>query len=157
MAERCVGFVIVGEVITVVDAEMPDDGVEPLTILADDTWKLQKGERASAYSVLHQRCADYLRENGVETVVVKASALPTGAAKLGLLKSAEVRGVIIAAAASVCNVEVVPKAVISRTYGERKVDEYLQDDSFWGEQTQGGKLRKTSREAAMLVVAARKR
>jgi hypothetical protein len=156
MAKRCV--VIVGEVVTVVDAEIPDDTAESLTIVADSTWKLQEGEKAPAYAVLHQRCADYLRENGVGSVVVKASALPTsGAPKLGLLTSAEVRGVVIAAAASVCEVRVVSKAVISRTYGERKVDEYVQDDDFWDEQTQGGRLRKTSREAAMLVIAARNR
>jgi hypothetical protein len=89
---------------------------------------------------------------------VKASALPTsGAPKLSLLTSAEVRGVVIAATASVCDVRVVSKAVISRTYGERKVDEYLQDDGFWDGQTQGGRLRKTSREAAMLLIAARDR
>jgi hypothetical protein len=155
MAERCVGFVIVGEVVTVVDAEIPDDAGHPITIVADHTWKLQKGERPPAYAVLHQRCADYLRENGVGSVVVKASALPTGAPKLSLLTSAEVRGVVIAAAALVSKVRVVSKAVISRTYGERKVDEYLQDDDFWGEQTDGGMLRKTSREAAMLVIASR--
>lgn len=157
MAERCVGFVIVGEVVTVVDSEIPDDADDPLTIVADDTWRLQNGEKGPAYAVLHQRCADYLHENGVDSVVVKASALPTGAPRLALLTSAEVRGVIIAAAASVCEVKLVPKAVISRTYGERKVDEYLQDDAFWDEQTQGGRLRKTSREAAMLVIAARNR
>jgi hypothetical protein len=157
MAVRCVGFVIVGEVVTVVDTEIPDAADRPLTIVADDTWRLQRGERAPAYAVLHQRCADYLRGNGVGSVVVKASALPTGAARLGLLTSAEVRGVIIAAAASVCGVKMISKAVISRTYGERKVDEYLQDDGFWDERTQGGKLRKTSREAAMLVIAARNR
>ena len=156
--ERCVGFVIVGEVLTVVDVETPDCLDEPLTIVADDTWKLQAGERAEAYTVLHQRCADYLRENGVGSVVVKASALPTnGPPKLSLLTSAELRGVVIAAAASVCPVKVLSKAAISRTYGERKVDEYLQDDGFWGKQTQGGKLRKTSREAAMLLIAARNR
>jgi hypothetical protein len=158
MAKRCVGFIIVGEMVTVVDAEIPDDPSAPLTILADATWKLQDGERAPAYAVLHQRCADYLRENGVGSAVVKASALPTsGAPKLSLLTSAEVRGVVIAATASVCDVRVVSKAVISRTYGERKVDEYLQDDGFWDGQTQGGRLRKTSREAAMLLIAARDR
>jgi hypothetical protein len=158
MAQRCVGFVIVGEMVTVVDAEILDDTDAPLAIVADATWKLQEGERARAYAVLYQRCADYLHENGVGSVVIKASALPTsGAAKLGLLTSAEVRGVVIAAAASVCHVRIVSKAVISRTYGERKVDEYLQDDGFWDDQTQGGKLRKTSREAAMLLIAARDR
>lgn len=155
MGERCVGIVVVGENVTVVDTEIPDDDEDPIVVLADDTWRLQKGDKAPAYAVLHQRCGDYLRENGVEKVIVKASALPTGAARLGLLTSAEVRGLIIAAAGSVCDVRVMSKAVISRTYGERKVDEYLKDDDFWDEQTDGGKLRKTSREAAMLVVAAR--
>lgn len=155
MSERWVGLVVVGENVTVVDTEIPDGDDDPIIVLADDTWRLQKGDKAPAYSVLHQRCADYLRENGVQKVIVKASALPTGAARLGLLTSAEVRGAIIAAAGSVCEVRILSKAVISRTYGERKVDEYLQDDDFWDEQTDGGKLRKTSREAAMLVVAAR--
>src|SRR5437762_1321871 len=76
MAGRSVGLVIVGESVTVVDAELPDDPGEPLTIVADHTWKLQAGQRAPAYAVLHQRCTDYLRENGVGSVVVKASALP---------------------------------------------------------------------------------
>lgn len=156
MFERRVGVVVAGDAITVIAAEMPDDPDEPVIVVADDTWKLQKGDRASAYAVLHQRCHDFLRENGINSVIVKASALPQSAAKLGLLHSAEVRGVIIAAAASVCEVQLISKAVISRTYGKRSVDEYLQDDEFWQEQTCGGKIRKTSREAAMLLVAARK-
>ena len=155
MASRWVGLVVVGEAVTVIDAELPDDIDMPITIIADNTWTLQKGERASSYAVLHQRCADYIRENKIDLAVIKASALPTGAARLGLLTSAEVRGVVIAAAASVCKVKAISKATISRNYGERKVDEYIRDDVFWSEQTQGGKLRKTSREAAMLVIAAR--
>lgn len=158
MVKRCVGFVIVSEAVTVVDAEMPNDSDSPVIIVADSTWKLQKGERAPAYAVLHQRCADYLRENCIDFVIVKASALPTaGPPKLGLLTSAEVRGVVIAAAASRCEVKVISKAMISRTYGERKADEYIRDDDFWHGQTQGGALRKTSREAAMLLIAARHR
>jgi len=155
MSKRCAGIVVVGEVVTVVDAEIPNDANDPIVIVADDTWRLQKGDKGSAYAVLHQRCADYLRENQIKAVVVKASALPTSSAKLGLLSSAEVRGVIIAAAAVVCNVKILSKAIISRTYGDRKVDEYIQDDEFWEAQTQGGKLRKSSREAAMLVIASR--
>lgn len=155
MGERRVAFVVVGEAVTVVMAEMPDDSAKPVTVLGDETWKLQNGEKASSYAVLHQRCHDYLRENKIQSVVIKSSALTLGAVKLGLLHSAEVRGVIIAASASVCEVRLLSKAVISRTYGERKVDEYLQDDEFWSENTQGGNLRKTSREAAMLLVASR--
>ena len=156
MSKRCVGFVISGDTVTVVDASVPSEADKPVTILADDSWRLQKGERSAAYSVLHQRCADYLSENQIGSVVIKASAMPQSGGKLTLLQSAEVRGVIGAASASVCdNVQFLAKGVISRTYGERKVDEYLNDDAFWDQVTEGGKLRKTSREAAMLIVATR--
>lgn len=136
---------------------MPDDKDSPITILSDANWKLHQGDRGEALAVLHQRCADYLHENKIDHVVVKASALPTGSAKLALLASAEVRGVVIAAAASASKVTILPKSLISRTYGDRKVDEYLKDDEFWDEHTEGGKLRKTSREAGMLIIAMRNR
>lgn len=153
MSKRCVGFVVSGDSVTVVDASLPAEVDEPVTIVADDTWKLQKGERAEACRVLHQRCADYVSENHIEKVVIKASAMPQSGGKLTLLQSAEVIG---AASASVCDdVQFLAKGVISRTYGERNVDEYLNDDAFWDKVTEGGKLRKTSREAAMLLVATR--
>ena len=155
MSTRYVGFVVVGDVVTVVDAEVPGGVDDPVTIIADDTWKLQKGDRTEAYHVMYRRCANYLRENGVTRVVVKASALTMGSTKLGHMLSAELRGVIIAAAASESSVQTIAKALISRTYGDRKVDEYLQDDDFWDEKTTGGSLRKNSREAAMVVIAAR--
>lgn len=155
MTARRVGIVVVGETVTLVDAQVPGDAAKPILIEADHSWKLQQDDQPAAYAIIHQRCADYLTEHKVDGVVIKASALPTGACKLGHLRSAETRGVIIAAAASVCAVRVIQKAVISRTYGERKVDEYLNDDAFWAEKTTGGKLRKSSREAAMLLVATR--
>lgn len=40
-------------------------------------------------------------------------------------------------------------------YGERKVDEYLKDNSFWDDQITGAKLKIASREAAMLIIASR--
>ena len=128
---------------------------DPIIILADDTWRLQKGDRGEAYDVMYRRCVNYLKENDVGNVVVKASALSMGSTKLGHLTSAELRGVIIAASASVASVRTSPKALISRTYGDRKVDLYLQDDEFWDKVTTGGALRKNSREAAMIVIAAR--
>ncbi|WP_245942095.1 hypothetical protein [Sphingomonas gilva] len=138
-----------------VDATIPDDD-GPILINADDTWRVQKGDRPAAYNVLHQQCADYVRENGIDSVVVKASAVAgKGSATLGFLLSAEVRGVVLAAAASQCPVKALSKAVISKTYGDRKVDEYVADDAFWAAQTTGGNLRKLSREAAMLLIAAR--
>lgn len=155
MAKRWLGLSASKEGVTYVDVEVPDDD-GPIVVLADDTWKVQKGDRAAAYNVLYQQCADYIRENSIEAVCVKASAVTgKGAAKLGMLESAEVRGVVIAAGASVSTVSQLKKGVISRTYGERKVDEYVADDPFWNAHTTGGKLRKGSREVAMLLIAAR--
>lgn len=155
MAKRWLGLSASKEEVIYVDAEIPDDD-GPLVVLADDTWKVQRGDRAAAYNVLHQQCADYIRENHIDAAIVKASAVTgKGTARVGMLESAEVRGVVIAAAASACPVTQLKKAVISRTYGDRKVDEYVADDSFWKDHTTGGKLRKMSREVAMLLVAAR--
>lgn len=156
MSKRWLGLSVSKDSVTYVDAEIPDDKDDPVHVLADATWKVQKGDRAAAYAVLHQQCVDYLRENQVDLVVVKASAvMGKGTAKLGLLQSAEVRGVIIAAAGSICMVKQLTKSVVSRTYGDRKVDEYVADDSFWDEQTTGGNIRKMSREVVMLLIAAR--
>jgi hypothetical protein len=154
MTKRQVGFLIVGEAVTVVDAQVPADATLPITVLSDTTWSLQKGDRGPALDILHQRCVSYLKENQVDSVVIKASAVPQGAARLALLESAEARGVVIAAAASVCDLKILSKAVISRTYGERKVDDYLRDDEFWIKEAIGLK-RKTSREAALLIIASR--
>jgi hypothetical protein len=155
MPKRWLGMSTSKEAVTVVDAEIPDDD-GPIVIVMDGTWRVQKGNRAAAYSVLHQQCADYVRENDIDAVFVKASAvMGRGSAKLGLLTGAEVRGVVMAAAGALCAVKELSKAVISKTYGDRKVDEYCADDVFWAAQTVGGDLRKLSRETAMLLVAAR--
>jgi hypothetical protein len=156
MPKRWLGLSASKDSVTVVDAEIPDDDGDPVVIVMDDNWKVQTGSRAAAYSVLHQQCADYVRENQVEAVFVKASAvMGRGSAKLGLLTGAEVRGVVMAAAGGLCPTAELSKAVISKTYGDRKVDEYCADDEFWRGKTIGGNLRKLSRETAMLLIAAR--
>jgi hypothetical protein len=99
MTKRWLGLGASKDGVIYVDVQVPDDD-GPIVVVADDNWKIQKGDRSGAYSVLHQQCADYIRENHIQDVVVKASAvMGKGAAKLGMLHSAEVRGVIIAAAA----------------------------------------------------------
>lgn len=155
MSKHRAGVVVVGETVTVVHAEVPDDDGDPIVILSDTSWNLQQGERGPALSVLFSRCQNFCEQNKVEAVIVKASALPQAAVKLAVLESAEVRGVVIAAAASKTKVEILSKAKISKSYGNRKVDEYLKDDTFWSAHITGVKLKRTSREAAMMILASR--
>jgi len=154
LSERWASFLISGDVITVVEANIPADEGAPIELLSDATWKVQKGERPQAYDVLYGRCVNFLRDGNIERAVIKASATAKGIG-LSMLHSAEVRGVIIAAAATAADVTLIQKGLVSRTYGDRNVDDYLADDAFWKAETKGGKLRKTSREAAMYIVATR--
>ena len=50
MTDHYADFALVGEAVTVVGAALPDAVDKPITIIADDTWKRQRGERASAYA-----------------------------------------------------------------------------------------------------------
>lgn len=154
MSERRVGLAVSGSKVTAVDAMVPDTG--PIELQADHTWSLQQGSREDAYHVLYQQVANYLREHGIKRAVLKASAVSArGAMKLAHLESAEARGVVIAAARSVCPVSCVKTATISRTFGERKVEEYVRDNDFWAANVTGVDLRAGSREAALLLIADR--
>jgi hypothetical protein len=151
---RWIGINVAGDAIVLVDAEVPDTG--PIVVEMDDTWKLQGGDRPKAYAVMRQRLADYLREHGTKQVIIKASAVNMGGTTLAHLGAAELRGVVACAAAEVVDVKLIAKGHMSRTFGERKVDEYVKDDAFWAGEVIGKKLRLGSREAAMVLLAARK-
>jgi len=153
MIERWVGITVSGKKVTLVDATVSSSG--PITINADQSCNLQEGDRPDAYSIMHQHISDYLRENKIQRVVFKSSALTMGAMKKAHLEAAELRGVTMAAAASVARTQSLAKAHISRTFGNRKVDEYLKDDSFWSTELNGESVRIGSREAAMVLLAAR--
>lgn len=150
---RYLGIVVSSDKITAIDVDVPAKG--PITILADHSWKLQMGDRAKAYAVAHQQVSDYIREHGIERTVVKASAVSLGGTKKPHLEACELRGVVLSAAAQASEVIGLAKNAISRNFGSRKVDEYIKDDEFWtGEVV--GPLRVGSREAAMVILAARK-
>jgi hypothetical protein len=140
----------------IVDGNVPDDPDEPVEILADNKWELQGGDRPTAFEIISRRCGSYIKEHKVDRAFIKASVAPLGKAKVApLLKSAELRGAIIAACAQHAKVKLVPKTQISRHYGDRTFDEYCKDDRFWKAQTSGKDLRKTSRPAAMILIAGR--
>jgi hypothetical protein len=159
MSQRWLGVVANSKNIIIVDAEVPEDLEEPIIVQMDDTWPLQEGSRPVAYKVLRQQLADYAREKKIDRGFVKASAVSgKGGGKLANLLAAEVRGVAICALTDglPSAPECLLAASLSKTYGNRKVGEYVKDDGFFRKKVTGDKLRVGSREAAFLLLAARK-
>jgi hypothetical protein len=152
MAERWLGVTVSGSEVTAVDLEVPSSG--PLVLQAEVPFRLDKNEdRATAYDLIHRRVSQYVRESKIARVVIKKSATTRQAATLALLESAELRGVVAAAAvAGGATVTFAAKAQLSKSFGERKVDEYLKDEKFWSAEITGP-LKRGSREAAFVVVA----
>ncbi len=152
MDEIWVGFSVASEVV-VVGLNFHDDTVE---VVEDVTWTLQQGDRADAYRVMHDRIHNYLTEREIKHVAIKGSVVPSHATTLAHLHAAELRGVVtVAAAHSDADIKVITKASISRSFGKRKVDEYVADDNFWNEAL-ATQVKKGSRETALVILAARK-
>ena len=152
MSKKCLSVVVTSDKVTILEAIAHTN--QTLEIQYDSTWKLADDDRAAGYSTIHQQFSDYIREHGIELVVFKASALSQGATKLAMLTAAELRGVLMSAAGGLTETVSIAKALISRNFGNRKVDEYVKDDSFWDKHVIDGELRKGSREAAMVLIAA---
>ena len=152
MVQRWLGMTVSGSSIVLVDAEIPDTG--PITIVSDQTIELPSGDRSKAYGTIYQRLVDYATEKGINRAFIKESALSQGAMKKGHLLSAELRGVTMCALASVCPTKTLTKAKVSKTFGERKTDEYLSDAEFWKSEVTN-KLRAGSREAVIYMLASR--
>jgi hypothetical protein len=109
----------------------------------------------STYPLKTARSRDYVSENRIRNTVIKASAVGREKVKLGHLHSAELRGIVcIAAKIGGSEVSLVQKAAISRSFGERKADDYVKDDGFWDQQIEGD-VAKTRREAALLILSQR--
>jgi hypothetical protein len=148
------GIVVSSEKLILVHAV--DDGSDKLALISDDTWLLQSGPRPDAYVVIHKRLAQYVAEHKIDEVVVKASALSLKGTKKGHLQAAELRGVVLASAASATSAREVLMENMSKNYGSRKADEYLADDGFWTNHTTGADLRKGSREATFILLQSKK-
>ena len=162
MSKFVAGIVAAKDKATVVYAEVPDDFDTPITILLDDKWEVQTGDRAHALRNLHKRVQGFFQEKPIDLIVIKGSAVAQGkSATLALLEGAETRGAVIAAAgSSAAEVRFETKAVLSRTYKhpkypKRDVDAIVADDAYWDAEVDGEPLRKMSREAALLILATR--
>ncbi len=152
MAEQWMGIVASGSQLNAVHLQVNGDDA----ILTNQfTWKLQSGDEALAYAAIYERIKEYIGNNSVQYVIIKASAVGKNRPSLAHLKAAELRGIIcVASVAGGAETKLLQKATISRTFGKRKVDEYVKDDSFWDDNLKGD-LTKGRREAALLVLSQR--
>ena len=150
MAKKWLGVVVSGSQINVVHLDIDNDDA---SVINQFTWKLQSGDEVRAYTEMSERVSDYIKNNSIDNVVIKSSAVGQNRPTLAHLKSAELRGAVsVAASGAGANTQLVQKAVISRTFGERKADEYVNDNSFWEENITGD-LTKGRREAALLILS----
>lgn len=149
MPEHWLGVVVSGNDAICVHLEC---GQNTPTLVNQFTWSLQAGDRAAAFATLFERMKDYVQEQGISKVAIKASAVGQARPTLSHLHSAELRG-IVSTAAKVGGAEVIfiQKGVISRSFGSRKVDEYIKDDNYWEAEIEGD-IAKTRREAAFLIL-----
>lgn len=150
MSEQYLGIVVSGAQLEAVHLEI--DGSSAI-LKNQFTWKLQSGDEALAYAAMYERIRDYVRNNTIEYAVIKASAVGKNKPTLAHLKSAELRGVVSAASVGGgASTALIQKGTVSRTFGDRNVDEYVKDDSFWDNQVIGD-LAKGRREAALFVMS----
>lgn len=155
MKERWVGIVPSSKKVTLVHLEY--EVFDDIVVNDDTKWDLPTGDEPQAYLTLFNQMSDYLKQNNVKHVVVKGSTPSPSGGRMAHLKTAEVRGVIIAACAkSNAQVHILTKSTISRNFGKRKFKEYIEDDNFWDERIDPETIRKGSREAIFLIFAVRK-
>lgn len=151
MADNLIGVVVGSDYVDVVLLQKV--GSDTFTVEDESTFSLQTGDRPAAYNILHGQFCDYIQQHGAVCVCFKQSALSQGATKMVHLQAAELRGVMqAAAAASSAEVRLVNKASVSRTFGDRKVDEYLKDNGYW-DRLGLADLKKGLREAAFVILA----
>ena len=152
MSDQKLGLVVTGEIVVGV---ILDFDITPPSVQGQFTWSLQSGDRVEALAVMYDRVMNWVAEEHITSVVIKASAAGRSMT-VKHLESAELRGVVaVAAKNGGATVRLVQKAIVSRTFGERNADDYVADTSFWNTAVTGDVL-KTRREAAFLLLASNK-
>ena len=155
MSLKLAGIKVSGDSLDLV--VLSQDGAGKFTLVNQTTLQLQADDRAAACNTFHGQLADYLSQRKVEcTCIIGSAVMPGRSATLALLHSAELRGVAMAAAASVGDTKIATKASVGRKLGDRKCEEYVKDDKFWDELDIIG-LKKGMREAALVVISQFKR
>ena len=80
MSERCVGVVVEGDTVWIVDANVPDDPDGPIEIVADNKWDLQDGDRPTAFEIISRRCSSYMKEHSIARAFASSHSRAVGLA-----------------------------------------------------------------------------
>jgi hypothetical protein len=142
-----VGVIVGSSKITMVEGRRDRDGT--VTLIKDEVFNLEQGDRHVAYVAMHRRIYDRLSHN-VSHVVLKASSAGKFTGTQPALLAAELRGVVISAVPASVSVSQEHIKNLSQT-GSRKVADYTKDDIWWNEHFAGA-VKKAHREAAYLII-----
>ncbi|MDE1991653.1 MAG: hypothetical protein KGI75_04085 [Rhizobiaceae bacterium] len=146
-----ISAIIASERIILTEGVTNKDGT--ITVIKDETFDLDRGDRQLAYVVMHKRLNDRFSQ-GIDLVLVMANGASQNAATSAMLGAAELRGVLLSAVPAGVAVKRLHRHSLSRNFGARKVADYTRDDTFFEEHFRGAALRKGSREAAFLLLSA---
>jgi hypothetical protein len=142
-----VGVVVGSTKIIMVEGEKNGGGT--VSLIKDEVFNLEKGDRHIAYVAMYKRINDRL-QHGVDRVVLKASSAGKFTGSQAALLAAELRGVLLSAVPPTIKVEQEHTKNLSKA-GSRKVVDYTKDDVWWDEHFSGD-VRKGNREAAYLII-----
>lgn len=156
MGDRWLGISAASKDIILVGFEFEADG--SIALLNDEKWGLHRDLTIpAAYNVMFERIKNYVVAEKFSKVVIQGTTVNPRSTGLSHLEAAQLRGVVIASAATaIGDVEIMSKITVSKKFGKRKTNEYVDDDSYWDKLIDDAKLNKYSRETAMMLLMARK-
>jgi hypothetical protein len=110
---------------------VPDE--EHPQVVEDTTWKLQAGERPEAYNVLYGRVENLLKRFPEAIIGIVASQTTGMTADVGLLNTAEMRGVIaVASYRHSASTFLIDMQAESKKIG-KTTKEWVKDDTYWND------------------------
>lgn len=153
MAEKWAGIKTEGSEIICVVLEIDKSQRK---VIQDFSIFLQNGPRSDAYAQAYARILDFLTQNQIKKVVFIPSTLSMGKIDESHLRGAELRGAIqvalVHAGASINCVKIASIKKKKGILGPLQTTKYMDDDNAWSEVV-SGKLRKGSRDAAIVAIA----